>query len=182
MITNLTHTSSFPDSSKSQIVLDHESVLAFVLEDPWFLTPPTSRVERARIIMPTATGIVDNYEPSPKVQMQKDNGFSQLVLDLKSALDRSPGANFSDIDPSPILTLMEDYRSEKTHWLKYAHGNKDRCFTRNLVDRGNGKWNLVSAISPTGRERVVVDRDSLSSSGAPAKQVRSMTMLVHIVL
>ena len=108
------------------------------------------------IVMPPAVGIIDHGGPLSVPQLQKSNAFHQLVLDLKAILNRSPGAKFSDIDPGPILTLMEKYQSEKTHWLDYAYGNKDHCFTRNLVDHGNGNWNLVCSISPVGVERMAL--------------------------
>jgi len=41
-----------------------------------------------------------------------------------------------------VQYLMESYRSDPAEWLKYAKFNKFR-YTRNLVDAGNGKFNLM---------------------------------------
>lgn len=41
-----------------------------------------------------------------------------------------------------IRYLMESYQSDPAEWLKYAKFNKFR-YTRNLVDAGNGKFNLM---------------------------------------
>lgn len=41
-----------------------------------------------------------------------------------------------------VRYLMESYRSDPAEWLKYAKFNKFR-YTRNLVDAGNGKFNLM---------------------------------------
>lgn len=41
-----------------------------------------------------------------------------------------------------VRYLMESYQSDPGEWLKYAKFNKFR-YTRNLVDAGNGKFNLM---------------------------------------
>jgi len=41
-----------------------------------------------------------------------------------------------------VQYLMESYQSDPAEWLKYAKFNKFR-YTRNLVDAGNGKFNLM---------------------------------------
>lgn len=75
---------------------------------------------------------------------QLDGAFHQLVKDLNSFLAQSPGSDFTDIDPGLLVELMQNYQSECKDWSKYAYRNKNQCFTRNLVDRGNGKHNVVS--------------------------------------
>jgi len=87
------------------------------------------------------------------LQTQVDNSFDNLVTDLNLALAYSSSISFSDIDPRTIITLMEGYKSERSDWSKYAHGNKKQCFTRNLVDRGNGKCNLVGNVELEKRSR-----------------------------
>ena len=66
--------------------------------------------------------------------------------DISSVLAESSGSDFSHIDPRPIIKLMEDYKSESCDWSKYAFRNQNQSFTRNLVDNGNGKHNLVGQI------------------------------------
>lgn len=73
-----------------------------------------------------------------------DDTFHVLVKDINAFLAQSPGSDFSDIDPQPLVKLMKDYESRNSEWVKYAQQSKTKCFTRNLVDRGNGKHNLVS--------------------------------------
>ncbi|KAL6713372.1 hypothetical protein ACLMJK_008837 [Lecanora helva] len=92
--------------------------------------------------------------------MQERNPFQQLVVDLKAYLDHSPGSLFSDIDPGPIIKFMKSYKSESSHWLKYAHRDKDKCFTRNLIDPGNGKWNLLILVWSPGKESPIHDHAS----------------------
>jgi cysteine dioxygenase len=38
---------------------------------------------------------------------------------------------------------MENYTSCESEWSKYAFSDLSRGYTRNLVDEGNGKSNLV---------------------------------------
>lgn len=80
-----------------------------------------------------------------KLDQQLD-AFHQLIKDLNSFLAQSPGSDFTDIDPGPLVKLMKDYHSDFKDWSQYAYRNRHQCFTRNLVDRGNGKHNAVSQI------------------------------------
>lgn len=73
--------------------------------------------------------------------------FHQLVQDLSSALGPSSGLDSDDVDPMDIQRLMEGYVSDHDEWEQYALGDASRAYTRNLVDEGNGKSNLVSHYS-----------------------------------
>ncbi|RKP13498.1 cysteine dioxygenase, type I, partial [Piptocephalis cylindrospora] len=49
------------------------------------------------------------------------------------------------LDPSTtpkVRALMEAYTSQESDWEKYAHVDPSK-YTRNLVDDGNGKFNLM---------------------------------------
>lgn len=70
--------------------------------------------------------------------------FHQLVQDLSLALGPSSGLDSEDVDLLNLQGLMETYRSDPKEWTKYAFGDQSRAYTRNLVDIGNGKSNLVS--------------------------------------
>ena len=72
------------------------------------------------------------------------DAFHGLVRDLSAILGPSSGINSADIDPENLRRLMEAYISEKIEWMPYALGDPSRSYTRNLVDKGNGKSNLVS--------------------------------------
>lgn len=73
-----------------------------------------------------------------------DNAFEKLVQDLSAALGPSSGLDSEDVDPLDIQRLMEEYVSDETEWNVYAMADPSRNYTRNLVDEGNGKSNLVS--------------------------------------
>ena len=81
---------------------------------------------------------------STSIPIKLQDLFSQLVKDLSLSLNQSKSETFSGIDPEPIIRAMEKYTSKHDEWAKYAHGDEKHCFTRNLVDRGNDKYNLVN--------------------------------------
>ena len=72
------------------------------------------------------------------------NVFDSLVLALKEALGPSSGLTSDDVDVEYLTQLMREYPSTDSGWEPYAMGDKSRGYTRNLVDEGNGKSNLVS--------------------------------------
>ena len=73
--------------------------------------------------------------------------FEQLVEDLSAALGPSSGLDSDDVDPMNIQLLMDRYISNEEEWGPYALGDASRGYTRNLIDEGNGKSNLVSRFS-----------------------------------
>lgn len=70
--------------------------------------------------------------------------FHRLVGDLNRILGPSSGLNSEDVDVDHLAKLMKDYVSQEKDWKKYAFSDLSRGYTRNLVDEGNGKSNLVS--------------------------------------
>jgi cysteine dioxygenase len=73
--------------------------------------------------------------------------FHKLVSDLSRILGPSSGLNSSDIDVEDLRNLMKDYVSSESDWSKYALSDLSRGYTRNLVDEGNGKSNLVCTVN-----------------------------------
>jgi hypothetical protein len=71
------------------------------------------------------------------------NRFDDLVLALKEALGPSSGLTSDDVDVDHLRRLMREYDSRPTEWSRFAMGDESRGYTRNLVDEGNGKSNLV---------------------------------------
>lgn len=76
-----------------------------------------------------------------------DNAFENLVLDLSEALGPSSGLDSDDVDTLDIQRLMEQYVSNPEEWRPFALGDNSRGYTRNLIDEGNGKSNLVGQTS-----------------------------------
>lgn len=70
--------------------------------------------------------------------------FDELVWALKDVLGPSSGLTCDDVDVGQLMRLMDEYDSRGGEWQRYAFGDHSRGYTRNLVDEGNGKSNLVS--------------------------------------
>ncbi len=80
------------------------------------------------------------------------NGFDRLVLALKEALGPSSGLTSADVDVPFLTRLMEEYEATEGGWQPYNLGDASRGYTRNLVDEGNGKSNLVRRCGPLERQ------------------------------
>ncbi|CAG8888188.1 unnamed protein product [Penicillium egyptiacum] len=84
-------------------------------------------------------------------------GFEKLVEDLSSALGPSSGLDSSDVDPMEIQLLMGKYVSNSDEWAPYALGDSSRTYTRNLIDEGNGKSNLLILVWSPGKGSTIHD-------------------------
>ncbi|KAK0099963.1 Cysteine dioxygenase [Cadophora gregata] len=80
---------------------------------------------------------------SPATNSTARNPFETLISDLSKILGPSSGLDSSDIDVLQLQKLMENYISSEKDWEKYAFEDLSRGYTRNLVDEGNGKSNLL---------------------------------------
>jgi cysteine dioxygenase len=79
----------------------------------------------------------------PRDNQTDPDAFERLVENLSAALGPSSGLDSDDVDPMEIQLLMEKYVSNEEEWGSYALGDANRTYTRNLIDEGNGKSNLV---------------------------------------
>lgn len=71
------------------------------------------------------------------------NKFDALVRSLSEMLGPTSGINSEDVNPDELQALMAAYNSDEPEWKKYDWQDASKCYTRNLVDKGNGKSNLV---------------------------------------
>ena len=85
-------------------------------------------------------------DASPRAALFRQDRFEKLVSDLKAALGPSSGLTCDDVDVDFLTSLMADYDGSDNRWSKYAFGDASRGYTRNLVDDGNGKSNLVRLV------------------------------------
>jgi cysteine dioxygenase len=69
--------------------------------------------------------------------------FEELVQQLSDVLGPCSGLDSEEIDPDVIQQLMRSYTSMESEWEQYALLDPSKPYTRNLVDEGNGKSNLV---------------------------------------
>lgn len=85
-----------------------------------------------------------NDTDSPSDSDLDSGTFEKLVQDLSAVLGPSSGLDSADVDPMTIQRLMEKYISRESEWGSFALADASRTYTRNLIDEGNGKSNLVS--------------------------------------
>ncbi|KAJ9212015.1 hypothetical protein DTO166G4_6418 [Paecilomyces variotii] len=85
------------------------------------------------------------------------DAFQKLVADLSAVLGPSSGLDSDDVDPVDIQRLMEKYVSNEQEWKMYAMGDASRTYTRNLVDEGNGKSNLLILVWSPGKGSAIHD-------------------------
>jgi cysteine dioxygenase len=78
----------------------------------------------------------------PGITKEQDN-FQSLVQALSDKLGPCSGIDSDDVDERELQQLMEDYTSNESEWSKYFFPSPHMAYTRNLVDKGNGKSNLV---------------------------------------
>lgn len=69
--------------------------------------------------------------------------FDSLIADVNEILDPSSGLDSSGVNPVDIQSLMSSYMSDPVEWDAYALEDASKTYTRNLIDEGNGKSNLV---------------------------------------
>ncbi|XP_060872926.1 cysteine dioxygenase type 1 isoform X2 [Metopolophium dirhodum] len=82
----------------------------------------------------------DVYRPVVQQDANRCSGGKFRLTDLIGELHRVFAEDRVNVEY--VQYLMESYRSDPAEWLKYAKFNKFR-YTRNLVDAGNGKFNLM---------------------------------------
>ncbi len=101
--------------------------------------------------MPSATmDLVPVSPPSFKnVPLNPRFGFRQLINDIRSQLGSDNSIISSDELRHALQHRLETYTSEETGWEQYAFRDPNQTFTRNLVDRGNGSYNLVQRLAGT---------------------------------
>ncbi|KAK6826597.1 hypothetical protein RU639_005730 [Aspergillus parasiticus] len=96
-------------------------------------------------------------DPDPEPTNQPTNAFDQLVQDLSAALGPSSGLDSDDVDPLNIQRLMDQYTSNPEEWQPFALSDLSKSYTRNLIDEGNGKSNLLILVWSPGKGSAIHD-------------------------
>ncbi|KAH7381967.1 RmlC-like cupin domain-containing protein [Cadophora sp. MPI-SDFR-AT-0126] len=84
-----------------------------------------------------------SYEPL-------EDKFEKLVLALKDTLGSS-GLTSDDVDLQRLTSLMQEYETNEEEWARFALPDLSKAYTRNLVDEGNGKSNLLILVWTPGK-------------------------------
>ncbi|KAI0484645.1 RmlC-like cupin domain-containing protein [Xylariaceae sp. FL0804] len=85
------------------------------------------------------------------------NKFDQLVDDIADVLGPSSGLVSDDVDVQDLTHLMERYVSNEAEWSQFEFRDSKRAYTRNLVDEGNGKANLLVLVWSPGKGSPIHD-------------------------
>ncbi|CAI6333054.1 unnamed protein product [Periconia digitata] len=85
------------------------------------------------------------------------NPFQALVTSLSTILGPSSGIDSSDVDENELQKLMEEYVSNEDEWKQYFFPDPGMSYTRNLVDKGNGKSNLLILVWSPGKASRIHD-------------------------
>ena len=99
----------------------------------------------------TATAAFRAHVPKSPFLCRSQNRFDDLVSSLSNSLGPSSGLTTAGTDILQLSEMMTSYKSAEPDWIRYAFADYSRGYTRNLVDEGNGKANLVRA---SGRYRL----------------------------
>lgn len=82
----------------------------------------------------------------PMVRPKEElDAFHRLVRDLNHHLGPSSGLDSAEVEIQDLKNIMQEYSSNSSEWKRYAFGDPSQALTRNLVDRGNEKSNLVGS-------------------------------------
>lgn len=112
----------------------------------------------------------------PGLTKECDN-FESLVQAIREKLGPCSGIDSDDMNASELEQLMSNYISDESEWSKYYFPASNMAYTRNLVDKGNGKSNLVIAPTLT-RITPKTDSESSYSSGRQARQALFTSKLI----
>ncbi|KAI1079541.1 cysteine dioxygenase type I [Whalleya microplaca] len=85
------------------------------------------------------------------------NRFEELVKGIRDVLGPSSGLTSDDVDVQDLIDIMDRYASDEKDWSPYAMENANMAYTRNLVDEGNGKANLLVLVWTPGKASPIHD-------------------------
>lgn len=83
--------------------------------------------------------------------------FQRLIVEINNILGPTGGIDSSEVEVNLLKNAMVKYDSNEIDWKKYALGDANRHYTRNLVDHGNGKTNLLVLVWTPGQGSPVHD-------------------------
>ncbi|KAK7754115.1 hypothetical protein SLS62_003961 [Diatrype stigma] len=86
-----------------------------------------------------------------------DFTFDKLVTAIRDNLGPYSGLLSQDVEVDELTHLMDRYKSKPDEWSKYAIGNENMGYTRNLVDEGNDSYNLMILVWTPGKGSPIHD-------------------------
>jgi len=104
-------------------------------------------------IQPKAASAHDSARTTP----EPGDKFHSLVNDINKILGPSNGIDSAGVNVQDIQDAMADYTSNEKEWCRYAFADESRAYTRNVVDYGNGKSNLLLLVWTPGKSSPIHD-------------------------
>ncbi|KAF2159273.1 hypothetical protein M409DRAFT_71159 [Zasmidium cellare ATCC 36951] len=105
----------------------------------------------------TSTSKPASIHDSARGSPVPEDAFHHLVQEINAILGPSNGIDSAGVDVNELKKAMLDYRSVEHEWSQYAFADHSRAYTRNLVDRGNGKANLLVLVWTPGKASPIHD-------------------------
>ncbi|TKA68589.1 hypothetical protein B0A55_08384, partial [Friedmanniomyces simplex] len=96
----------------------------------------------------------DSARGSPEPPL---DSFHALVNSINDILGPCNGIDSAGVDVEELKSVMRAFEGPDEEWQKYAFADYGRAYTRNLVDRGNGKSNLLILVWTPGKASPIHD-------------------------
>ncbi|KAL9599386.1 MAG: hypothetical protein Q9179_003577 [Wetmoreana sp. 5 TL-2023] len=95
--------------------------------------------------MPLATADFLQSAPTTRktVLSNRHTRFQRIIEDIQDVLGPTEGITSSENVRFALQNTLEKYRSVEDGWHEFAFKDASQTFTRNLVAKGNGNYNLV---------------------------------------
>ncbi|KAL8726357.1 MAG: hypothetical protein Q9166_006764 [cf. Caloplaca sp. 2 TL-2023] len=124
--------------------------------------------------MPSATADLNSPPPTSSKSLPPNPHFcfQRLVRDIQATLGSgktSKGITSSDELKDILQNQLQEYESQEAGWQEYDFKDPSQTFTRNLVDRGNGNYNLV------GHMFLTETRYAWPTKAGPMQQTKETT-------
>lgn len=125
-------------------------------------TPLMGAIDKAPCCLPDAPPQAGPAPPMPGTQTREARREtpkqpSHTLAGLVQAINKELGPRIGLAEASSetvehLQSLMRAYMSQPADWEHYAHWHPER-YTRNLIDDGNGAYNLLLLCWPKGISR-----------------------------
>ncbi|KAL8736877.1 MAG: hypothetical protein Q9181_002243 [Wetmoreana brouardii] len=95
--------------------------------------------------MPLATADVRPSAPTTRKTVLSNHRtrFQRIIEDIQDVLGPTDGITSSENVRFALQNTLEKYRSVEEGWHEFAFKDASQTFTRNLVAKGNGNYNLI---------------------------------------
>jgi cysteine dioxygenase len=78
--------------------------------------------------------------------------LSELISIIREELGADRGLDSEDVNVPALMAAFNTYLSNPSEWQGFASWS-DKSYTRNLIDTGNGQYNLILLCWSEGQER-----------------------------